>query len=130
VLLIIFMVTARLIASQGLPLVLPEAVNSAPVQDAFSIILAEDGSTQIDGVRVANDDSVLASSRASLARNPDLRAIIKADGAVPHRRVIHMLDLLRQGGVSKIAFGVAPVSSSTPVRGAAPRAPAAPGASE
>ena len=38
------------------------------------------------------------------------RAVIKADSAVPHGRVIHVLDLLKTAKVAKIAFGVTPVS--------------------
>jgi biopolymer transport protein ExbD len=119
VLLIIFMVTAKLIASQGLPLVLPSAVNGGPLQEGFSIILAEDGSTQVDSRPVPSDDAIVALAGHALARNADMRTIIKADGAVPHRRVIHVLDLLRQAGVSRIAFGVTPL----PPPAHAPRTP-------
>ena len=42
-------------------------------------------------------------SETSISR--DLPAC-KADSAVPHGRVIHVLDLLKQASVSKIAFGV------------------------
>ena len=34
--------------------------------------------------------------------------MIQADGAVPHRRVIHTLDLLKRGGIAKVAFGALP----------------------
>jgi biopolymer transport protein TolR len=37
-----------------------------------------------------------------------VRAVINADGAVPHRRVLHTLDLLRTAGVVHVAFGAAP----------------------
>jgi biopolymer transport protein ExbD len=117
VLLIIFMVTARLIASHAVPLVLPASSGTASVQEAFSIALAEDGSSAVDGKPLPTDDAVLPLAADAFARNADLRAIIKADGAVPHRRVIHVLDLLRQAGISKIAFGVTPVP---PVRTRAP----------
>ncbi len=109
VLLIIFMVTAKIIVSQSVPLDLPKAASGTEVQVVFSIILAADGTTQVDGKRVANDDMILALGRDAHARNNELRAVIKADSAVPHGRVIHVLDLLKQGGVSKIAFGVSPV---------------------
>jgi biopolymer transport protein ExbD len=124
VLLIVFMVTARLIASQGLPLVLPDAVSAAPVDDVFSVILAESGETQVNETRVANDEAIFALARAKLAQAADMRVVIKADGAVPHRRVIHVLDLLRQGGVSRIAFGVMPVPPRVPASAEPPRTPA------
>ena len=44
--------------------------------------------------------------------HPDLRAVIKADAAVTHGRVIHVLDLLKQAHVNKIAFGVTPSAAA------------------
>ena len=42
------------------------------------------------------------SSRATRRpAHPDLRAVIKADAAVPHGRVIHVLDLLKQAHVEQ-----------------------------
>ena len=109
VLLIIFMVTAKIIVSQSVPLDLPKAASGQEVQTVFSIILLADGTTQVDSHPVDNDDAVLALSKEARTKNPELRAVIKADSAVPHGRVIHVLDLLKQAGVSKIAFGVSPV---------------------
>jgi biopolymer transport protein ExbD len=109
VLLIIFMVTAKIIVSQSLPLDLPKAASGTDVQTVFSVTMAADGATQVDGKSVPNDDAVLPLAEQAHQKNPDLRAVIKADSAVPHGRVIHVLDILKQGGVSKIAFGVTPV---------------------
>jgi biopolymer transport protein ExbD len=118
VLLIIFMVTAKMIVSQSVPLDLPKAATGSEVQTVFSVVLAADGKTQVDSQFVANDDAILPLAKAAHAKNSELRAVIKADSAVPHGRVIHVLDLLKQSGVSKIAFGVSPVAPAN--------APAAP----
>jgi biopolymer transport protein ExbD len=77
-------------------------------------VLAADGSTQIDSKPAPSDDAILAQSRAAREKNPELRAIIKADSSVPHGRVIHVLDLLKQAQVAKIAFGVSPVAPGVP----------------
>jgi biopolymer transport protein ExbD len=122
VLLIIFMVTAKLIVSKSVPLDLPKAASGSDIQTVFSIVLAADGTTQIDGKTVPSDDVILAQARGARDKNPELRAIIKADSAVNHGRVIHVLDLLKQAQVAKIAFGVSPVAPGVP---SAP-APAAP----
>ncbi|MEO7112506.1 MAG: biopolymer transporter ExbD [Polyangiaceae bacterium] len=114
VLLIIFMVTAKIIVSQSIPLDLPKAASGQEVQTVFSIILLADGTTQVDSHPVASDDAITALSKEARAKNPELRAVIKADSAVPHGRVIHVLDLLKQAGVSKIAFGVSPIPPVTP----------------
>ncbi|MDB4998038.1 MAG: Biopolymer transport protein ExbD/TolR [Myxococcaceae bacterium] len=115
VLLIIFMVTARLIDNQAVLLDLPKAASGAEVQVVFSIVLAADGSAQVDSRNVPNDDAILALAKETHQRNPDVRAVIKADSAVPHGRVIHVLDLLKQAQIAKIAFGVTPVSPMAPV---------------
>lgn len=109
VLLIIFMVTTKMIVSQSVPLDLPKASQGTDIQVVFSVSMAVDGTTQVDGKPVANDDAILPLAEAAQQKNPELRAVIKADSAVPHGRVIHVLDLLKQGHVNKIAFGVTPV---------------------
>jgi biopolymer transport protein ExbD len=115
VLLIIFMVTAKIIVSQSVPLDLPKASQGTEVQVVFSVILAADGQTQVDSRPVANDDAILPLAREAHAKNAELRAVIKADSAVAHGRVIHVLDLLKQAGIGKIAFGVTPVPPVVPV---------------
>jgi biopolymer transport protein ExbD len=46
-----------------------------------------------------------------------VRAVLQADGSVPHRRVMHALDLLRQANIGKIAFGVVPPAASAATAG-------------
>jgi biopolymer transport protein ExbD len=113
VLLIIFMVTTRIVMNQTIPLDLPKAAHGdSNVQVVFSIILAADGRAMVDSKPIANDDAILQLARDAEAQHPDLRAVIKADAAVTHGRVIHVLDLLKQARVNKIAFGVTPVAST------------------
>lgn len=110
VLLIIFMVTAKLIVSKSVPLDLPKAATGSDIQTVFSVVLAADGTTQVDSKTVPGDDTILGLAKAAHEKNAELRAVIKADSAVPHGRVIHVLDLLKQAQVQKIAFGVQPAA--------------------
>jgi biopolymer transport protein ExbD len=113
VLLIIFMVTTRIVLNQTVPLDLPKAASgTSEVQVVFSIILTADNRAFVDGKAIANDDTILNLARDAQAQHPDLRAVIKADSAVTHGRVIHVLDLLKQAHVNKIAFGVTPVAAT------------------
>ncbi len=112
VLLIIFMVTTKIVLNQTVPLDLPKAATgTSDVQVVFSIVMAADGRAMVDGKQVVNDDAILQLARDAAQSHPDLRAVIKADAAVTHGRVIHVLDLLKQAHVSKIAFGVTPVAT-------------------
>lgn len=115
VLLIIFMVTAKVIVSQGMPMDLPKAASGEDVQTIFSVELGADGTTRVDSKQVSNDDAVSALAKEAKGKNADIRAVIRADVKVEHGRVIHVLDLLKRAGVSKIAFAVSPLTQGVPV---------------
>ena len=107
VLLIIFMVTAKLVVSRAVPMDLPKAATGGEVQQIFSVLLLPDHSIQVAGEKL-DDAQLLARAQTALKGQPELRAIIDADGNVPHRRVMATLDVLRQAGLSRVAFGVSP----------------------
>jgi biopolymer transport protein ExbD len=109
VLLIIFMVTARLITQrQTLPVDLPKAATGAEVQELLGLVIARDGRIELNGARVTTDAELLARVHATRRATPDVRAVIKADAGVSHGQVMHVLDLLRQASVAKVGFGVTP----------------------
>ncbi|HEY6727619.1 MAG TPA: biopolymer transporter ExbD [Polyangiaceae bacterium] len=117
VLLIIFMVTARVVVNrQALDLDLPKAATGNPVQEIFSVALPADGGIEINGERVRTDDDLVTRARLARARHRELRAVVHADARVPHGRVMRALDLLRQSGVEKIGFGVVPVPQTERAR--------------
>lgn len=109
VLLIIFMVTARIIVSQSLPMDLPKAAQGQQIQMVFGVELRANGEIAVDTKKLASDEAVFPLAKEAYAKNNDLRAVIRADTAVTHGRVIRVLDLLKQAGISKIAFGVSSV---------------------
>jgi len=116
VLLIIFMVTARIIVSQGMPMDLPKAASGEALQQVFSVELSADGKTRVDSDNLGSDEAITPLAKAAKVKNADLRAVIRADRKVEHGRVIHVLDLLKRAGVAKIAFAVSPSDKSgTPV---------------
>jgi biopolymer transport protein ExbD len=125
VLLIVFMVTAKIIVSQGMPMDLPKAASGEEVQNVFSVELTTDGKVRVDSTQVASDEAIADLAKQAKARNKDMRVVIRADKKVEHGRVIRVLDILKQAGLSKFAFGVAraPRDDATP---ATPPAPAAP----
>ncbi len=108
VLLIIFMVTARIIVSQGMPMDLPKSASGEALQQVFSVELSVDGKTRVDSENLPSDEAITPLAKAAKAKTPDLRAVIRADRKVEHGRVIHVLDLLKRAGVAKIAFAVSP----------------------
>jgi biopolymer transport protein TolR len=108
VLLVIFIVTAKIMVSPAVPLDLPRASHSQELQVVFSIIVPRTGPTLVNGVPAASDEMLVQLAREALVNHPALRAVIDADGAVPHRQVIHTLDLIKSAGIVRIAFGALP----------------------
>lgn len=110
VLLIIFLVTARMVVAPNaaLKLTLPTAATGEQVTPVFAVTLTLDGTTRVNGQPVPTDADFLARARAQHAAHPDLRAVIQADGDVHHARVVKAMDLLSQAGVTQIAFAVHP----------------------
>ncbi|HEY3233660.1 MAG TPA: biopolymer transporter ExbD [Polyangiaceae bacterium] len=109
VLLIIMMVTARIIVAQGMPMKLPEAASTNVVPKMFSVDITKDGHTYVEKKLVKDGESLLRLAADARRKNEDVRAIIRADAKTLHREVIHVLDILRQAGIAKIAFAVTPV---------------------
>lgn len=114
VLLVVFMVTTTVVATPAVPLDLPQARHVEDTQVVLSVVLPAAGGTLIDGEPVADDQAFVRRTRAVSVRDAQLRAVIDADGAVPHRRVLHTLDLLKTAGVARVAFGARPAEVHTP----------------
>jgi biopolymer transport protein TolR len=104
-LLIIFIVTARIVATPAVPMDLPAATTSESVQVVFSVVVPQSGSLTVNGEAITGDTDLSRRAQDELRKNVDLRAIISASGGVPHRTVIHILDVLRAAGLKHIAFG-------------------------
>ena|SRR5688572_3396532 len=121
VLLIIFMVTARIIHSQGMPMDLPKSASGEALQTVFAVELSADGKTRVDSEPVADDEALTPLAKKAKAKNKELRAVIRADKKVEHGRVIHVLDLLRRAGVAKIAFAVTPSADGQPAPSLEPK---------
>jgi biopolymer transport protein ExbD len=108
VLLIVFIVTAKIIVGQTLPMDLPKAATGGEQQVVLAIELAKTGEIAVNGQKVENEESVKALAKDAFAKNPELRVVINADEAVPHGKVVRVMDNAKQVGVTKIAFGVTP----------------------
>ena len=121
VLLIIFMVTARIIHSQGMPMDLPKSASGEQLQTVFAVELSADGKTRVDSEPVADDEALTPLAKKAKAKNKELRAVIRADKKVEHGRVIHVLDLLRRAGIAKIAFAVTPSVDGLPAPSLEPK---------
>jgi len=107
VLLVVLMVTSSYLASQGIPVDLPQGVTGETTSSVLSVSVTRDGALFLDGKPV-KDGEFRARVQGARATNHDLRAVIAADGAAAHRSVVHVIDLLRQEHVTRFALNVDP----------------------
>lgn len=108
VLLVVFIVTSKIVVTTAVPLDLPQASEGEEVQVIFSVILPVDGKILVNGANIANKEELEKRAKSALQENKELRAVIQADGAVSHRKVISILNTLKKAGLSRIAFGALP----------------------
>ena len=104
VLLIIFMVTAKLIAGQSVPLDLPKAATAGVSQSVLTVEIDERGRVSANGQGVADRLALEQRASLALASDPGLRALISASARASHGTVLQVMDSLRRVGLSKIAF--------------------------
>jgi biopolymer transport protein TolR len=109
VLLIIFMVTAKYIVTpQAIPIDLPRnIITSHGVTVAIRVTVDQAGAIFVD-TRGVNEVELTNTMRQRHGENPEVRVIIAADQRVAHGRVVRVMDLIRQAGVSKFAIETQP----------------------
>jgi biopolymer transport protein ExbD len=104
VLLIIFMVTAKLIAGQSVPLDLPKAATAGVMQTVLTVEIDDRGNVSANGQPMADRLALEQKAKSSLLEDPSLRALISASARASHGTVLQVMDTLRKVGLSKIAF--------------------------
>jgi biopolymer transport protein ExbD len=114
VLLIVFMLTAHLIAKQAIQLELPRAAQaSAAKPTTLAISLTRDGTLYLDDKPVT-PDGLRAAVRDAVARDPHTQAMISGDKAVSHGRVVWVLDVVKSLGVASFAIQIDPAGMVPP----------------
>ena len=104
VLLIIFMMTASYIVSPAIAVNLPKAATATETpQTSLALVLTREGDLYMNAQKVGEPElrRFIQSERAA---GKDPEAIIGADAAVAHGRVIALIDLIKGEGVTKFAF--------------------------
>ena len=113
VLLIIFIVTAKIVVQSAVPMNLPTAAAPGAVQTVLSVELFSDGKTLVNSQPITDADAIGPLALAALRADPELRAVIRADRQVPHGRVIQVLDKLKGARVGRIAFATQPAATQS-----------------
>ena len=104
VLLVVFIITAPLLAPQALKINLPktESVQSADKPHSLRLVVDAQGDIELDNLRVS--DQRLAETLRARAADPSFQLQIEADSAVNYGRVAGLMALAQKAGVSKLSF--------------------------
>ena len=114
VLLIIFMLTAHLIAKQAIEVELPRAAQSTSLPPTtLAVTLTRDGTLYLNSAPVTPDALRLA-VQAAVAKDPKTQAIIVGDKAVSHGRVVWVLDTIKALGITSFAIQIDPAEMLAP----------------
>jgi biopolymer transport protein ExbD len=106
VLLIIFMVTATYVVKEAIEVDLPRAASGGElVAPTLAFALDREGRLFLDGAPVTQE-SAREAIHAALASSSEARAIISADRAVSHGRVVEVIDLAKREGLTRFAIDV------------------------
>jgi biopolymer transport protein ExbD len=104
VLLVVFIITAPLLAPQSLKINLPktDAVRQNDKPQRVSLIVDAHGNIELDRAHVS--DAGLAELLRNRAADPQFQLQIEADNAVPYGRIAELMALAQHAGVSKLSF--------------------------
>ena len=117
VLLIIFMLTANLIAKQAIEVELPRASESSTLNPTvLAVTLTREGALYLNG-KATTALELRAAVQAAVAKDPKTQAIIAADKSVSHGRVVWVLDVVKSLGVASFAIQIDPTSLIPPPSG-------------
>ncbi|MEK7767759.1 MAG: biopolymer transporter ExbD [bacterium] len=104
VLLIIFMVTATFVADASLKIHLPKAAASE-ASGAASLTVTLDLKGGLHFMKDAVGESELRTRLEQAARaNPGVRVALAADRGLSYGQVVHILDLIKQAGISRVGL--------------------------
>jgi biopolymer transport protein ExbD len=104
VLLVVFIITAPLLAPQSLKITLPRTVAVASGNNPLHVHLTVDAQGRIELDNHALDDAQLAETLKQRAVEPQFQVQVEADKAVSYGRVAELMAIAQHAGVSRLSF--------------------------
>ncbi len=104
-LVLFFMVSTTFVSSAGIEVQLPESNADLILRESrdLNVWVTEDGGVLLDDEPV-DFDVLSAEFERRFTLEPDVTVIIKADENVGHGRVVQVMDLARQKGLTNLAI--------------------------
>ena len=113
VLLIVLMVTSSYLVNKSINVELPKAATGETASPTMSISIDVEGKLYLDGVPTQTSE-LQSRIRAAYQQDPEVKAIISADGRVQHAQVVTVIDVLRREKITKFAINTSPIEDAKP----------------
>ena len=104
VLLVVFMVTAKLIVARGVEIDKPKAATGGEVQSTLRVSVNATGELFVNGDKYADDAAAVARIKEVAATVDKPKAIIAGDRKTAYEGVMRAIDLVQQAGITAIAL--------------------------
>jgi biopolymer transport protein ExbD len=104
VLLVVFIVTAKLIVARGVDIDKPKAATGGEVQSTLRVSVTAEGKLYVNGDTYPTDDLAVARIKEIAATTTKPKAIIAGDRKSAYGGVMRAIDLVQQAGVTAIAL--------------------------
>jgi biopolymer transport protein ExbD len=104
VILVVFIVTAKLIVARGVEIDKPKAATGGEVQSTLRISVTDKGELYVNGDRFTDDIAAVDRIKKIAATSTKPKAIIAGSRVGPYGNVMRAIDLAQQAGVTAIAL--------------------------
>ena len=104
VLLVVFIVTAKLIVARGVDIDKPKAATGGDVQSTLRVSVTADGKLFVNGDEFKDDAPAVARIKQIASTTSKPKAIIAGDRKTAYGGVMRAIDLVQQAGVTAIAL--------------------------
>jgi biopolymer transport protein ExbD len=104
VILVVFIVTAKLIVARGVEIDKPKAATGGEVQSTLRVSVTDKGDLYVNGDKFTDDAAAVARIKVIAAQTSKPKAIIAGSRVGPYGNVMRAIDLVQQAGVTAIAL--------------------------
>jgi biopolymer transport protein ExbD len=104
VVLVVFIVTAKLIVARGVEIDKPKAATGGEVQSTLRVSVNATGELYVNGDKFASDADAVGRIKQIAATSSKPKAIIAGDRKTAYGGVMRAIDLVQQAGISAIAL--------------------------
>jgi biopolymer transport protein TolR len=104
VILVVFIVTAKLIVARGVDIDKPKAATGGEIQSTLRVSINDQGDLFVNNDQFTDDAAAIARIKQIAEATPKPKAIIAGSKVGPYGNVMRAIDLVQQAGVTAIAL--------------------------